>query len=224
MEGESRFSNNLERIESPREELEHFLKTYNEIMKTIGWLVEASQNFSTLVVAVKRQRLAGLYASLGLNHNNPADRELLQGWYSDIMARQRNPQPGIGIPSVETFAHRIALITEMRSTSTRATYTPYRPVVSEIARFAWTDWRRVESRNPDHISTPAYIRDVARIIADPVAYELTFGAHTNDTLEITPSWEVANGRHRSLAVACLGASAVRDGGLDSWVTIGMVPY
>lgn len=222
-ENAPRFIDRIETNESPQEQLEKFLATYAEIMKILTWLIEASQNFPPLAKAIKRQKLANLLASLGLDADDPDAILLLQECYNDTMARARNPQPALDIPSVEYFESRIGTITRNRSTANEDAPFMYRPTLSDIAEYGWTNWASVQSRNPSLVSTPQYIRDVAKLIADPTAYTLTFRRHDDD-MEVTPTWEVANGRHRSLAAAVLGPNVLREAGVDSWVRILEVPY
>ena len=215
-----RHSEQHERPTSPSEKLWEFLEAYNRIMKLIGWIVECGPSADPTVVRQKRDLLNDLIVGLGLDPKDPSALDVLTECYNDTMARARAPQPSFDIPDVGFFEERINGIIRTRSSRNNAAIGVYNPTISEVSDYTWTDWSAVQSRS-DSTSTPRYIRGVAQLIADPIAYNLVF-PRNDDDMQVTPTWEVANGRHRSLAVACLGSAAIRDA--NDWVFVGEVPY
>lgn len=208
-------SEQRERLVSPTEGLKEFLQTYSKIMDLLGWLVECGPGVDPAIVAMKRAQLNDLFQSLGLDPDDLTAMDTLAECHSDVMAHARSPQPTFEIPGVDFFEHRIPEVIRTRSSMGDDLVYPYSPTISEVADHAWTNWTSVQSHS-DRTSTPQYIRDVAQIVADPIAYQLVFPRHDDD-MQVTDTWEVANGGHRSLAVACLGSTAVLDA--NSWVAV-----
>lgn len=207
-----------ERPASPAEGMQEFLKAYNEIMLLIGYIVECGPGLDPYVLAMERDQLDSLLRGISLDPDDPSSMDTLTECYVDVMARARNPQPSLNIPDVGFFEERIRGIIRTRSSENNTSIGGYHPTISEVAGYVWTDWAAVQSRSGD-TSTPQYIHDIAEIVADPMAYSLVFPEREDD-IGVTPTWEVANGRHRSLAVVCLGSTAVKDA--NNWVVVEAV--
>lgn len=168
---------------------------------------------------------------LGIDTDNPDD----PGGYkqlADIRAgmadRSLQPQPRIEIPGASFFERRIAEVTAdyQRFGAPHNPGRPFSDSVSllELIRYGHTDWSEVQARTGD---LPAEIRHIACVMADPLAYHpWAYGApgRAADHIAIDgEDWSIQNGRHRSLALACLGEDFIRSSGMDRWVPVMVEP-
>lgn len=214
-----RFSDTVERPQSPQEQLECFLDLYKKIQKLAYELIETGPNLDLGVKAMKRALLADYFKRLGFDYTDPDAWNLLEECYQDTMARTRNPQPVIDIPDIVYFQERIEYAKHARVYPVSGKPAIHTPTLSEVAEYGHTSWGNVHSRNPSRVTTPQYIKDVATLIADPVAYTLTF--HSDDAMEVSSGWAIENGRHRSLAAVCLGQAVIAESGIDEWVRVNV---
>lgn len=211
--------------------LKEFAATYRETQRLLSWLIECSPNADPTVVAGKRAHLAELLESLGFEPEDPSSLRELENIVSDIKMRIIRPEPTFDVPDVGFFRQRIReLIAEQQldGTPTPPFLAKSRQTdLSEVARFGHTTWAEVLPRTAESIE--ASIRGLACVMADPVSYQLRFTSNRldapnpADTLEVDQSFDVLNGRHRTLAARCLGGQIVSEMGMSSWIPVMVSP-
>lgn len=202
-----------------------FLEVYDKIQALLAWIIESGAG-NPLLKGVKRGQLQKLMHQLGIATDNPDDPggyKQLAGIKAGMADRSLNPKPRVEIPGVGYFAQRIAEVrADYRESGPR--YHPGQPfggTVSplDLIEYGHTDWDEVQSRTGNF---PAEIRRIACVMADPLAYHTWAYAspgHAADQITIGQDWSVQNGRHRALALACLGEDFVRGAGMDRWIRV-----
>jgi hypothetical protein len=143
--------------------------------------------------------------------------------------RTLHPKPRLDIPEPSFFKSRIKeLIAEQyRYGAPDASDFAIDGIASlvDVAQYGFTDWANVQSRTGRR-DVSEWIHGVARIMADPVAYQAEFaglgidaGHRSTDHLEVSYDWLIRNGRHRSLVARSLGHDFVREAGMSQWVPV-----
>lgn len=206
-----------------------FLGIYGKIQELMSWLVEASANTDSDVKAAKRGHLYTLIQQLGLDPESRDAFEQLEEMKAALHDRTIHPKPKIEIPEVGFFRSRIKELVSEQERYGNPPASDYATEgsadIADIARYGHADWATVDSRtNRKHISE--WIHGVARIMADPVAYQAEFAGigidasrRSADHIEVTEHWAVKNGRHRALAARSLGEDYVLEAGMRQWVPI-----
>lgn len=211
------------------DELLEFLGVYGKIQEIMAWLVEASANADFTVKAVRRGHLQKLMQQLGLDPESPDAFVQLEDMKAGLSDRTLHPKPRIEVPEVGFFKSRIKeLITEQARYGNPPAFSyavEGQADLVGVAQYGHTDWANVQSRTGGkHISE--WVHGVARIMADPVAYQAEFaglgidaGRRAADHLEIAEDWSIQNGRHRSLATRSLGEEYVIEAGMAQWIPV-----
>ncbi len=208
-------------------EIFEVLNILNEIEAIISWLVEVGPSANPLARSVKRARLAYYYEQLGIDPSDPNAIQTVLRLRNDANSRARKPRPVINVPDVAYFDEHIA-----RIRSERPIAPPYMlnvgevPSLDQVSRYVRTDWNQVNSRAS--VKTDGeYMHGVATVMADPIAYHGVFLSRRpagSDGMEIDTQWMVGNGRHRSLAVKCLGPDYIYESGMSDWVKVNVAEY
>lgn len=207
------------------EELLELLGIYQKIQEILAWLIEAGPGFDPVIVAIKRASLHGLMQQLGLEPEDPQALVKLEEIKNGLLDRMDHPQPRVDVPGVSFFASRIKEIVA----EGRLQYTEYirgdEVNLAQLAEHGHTDWHEITSRT-GRASLAAYTHGLARIMADPIAYQAEFGGlgidpslQTADHLEVNREWSIQNGRHRSLATRSLGPEYVAEAGMAQWIPV-----
>lgn len=209
-----------------------FLEIYNKIMALLAWLAEVGAGADPVLRGVRGGQMQQLLQRLGIDPESPSAIAELDSIKYDITSRVRHPQPRIDIPEAAFFNERIeALITEQETQGPPPAYhyaTQDVADIVDVAQYGHTDWSNVLSRRGSDHNVSEWIRGIATIMADPIAYQTEFGGlgidlvrQAPDPLTIEPDWAIWNGRHRSLAVRSLGGSFVLDAGMRNWVAVNV---
>lgn len=206
-----------------------FLGVYGKIQEIMTWLVEASANADFTVKAIRRAHLQKLMQQLGLDPKSPDAFTQLEDIKAGLSDRTLHPKPRIEVPEVGFFKSRIKqIITEQQRYGHPTAFDDAVDGGADlvgVARYGHTDWENVKTRT-DRKDISEWIHGVARIMADPVAYQAEFaglgidaGRKSADHLDIAGDWSIRNGRHRSLAVRSLGDDYVLEAGMAQWVPV-----
>lgn len=213
------------------DELLEFLGVYGKIQELMAWLVEASADADFTVKAVRRGHLHKLIQQLGLDPESPDAFVQLEGMKAGLSDRTMHPKPRIEVPEVGFFKSRIKeLISEQERYGNPPTFDSAvedRADIVGVSQFSHTDWANVKSRTGGkHISE--WVHGVARIMADPVAYQAEFaglgidaGRRAADHVEVAEDWSIQNGRHRSMAARSLGEDYVLEAGMSQWIPVAV---
>lgn len=202
-----------------------FLEKYQEIQEDLSWLVEASAS-APMLKAVKRARIRMHMQQLGIDTDNPDDPggyKQLANIKAGIADRSLHPRPRVEIPDVTFFEHHIAEI-KANYCQFGGPYHMEKPLVDgvsliDIIGYGHTDWDDVQART-GHL--PSEIQKIAVVMADPIAYHSwAYGGQgrATDHITVAEDWSIQNGRHRSLAAACLGEDFIHDSGIAQWVPV-----
>ena len=206
-----------------------FLSIYKKIQEIATWLFEASADADLTIKARRRADLQRLILQLGLDPESPDAYAQLEAMRAGLLDRSLHPIPMIEVPEVGFFKSRIKeLVAEQRKNNDSLSYS-YAPEeqadLADIAQYGHTNWAEVQSRTGGS-DVSAWIHGVAKIMADPVAYQAQFaglglstGRQTADHLEISEDWSILNGRHRSLAARSLGEKYVHEAGMSQWIPV-----
>lgn len=211
-------------------ELLEFLSIYKEIQEIISWLIEASANSSFTSRAIRRARLRTLIQKLGLDPESPDAFTQLENLKAGLSDRTLHPKPRIEVPGAGFFKSRIKEL--IREQGRYGNPTPFDDAVNgnadlvDLAQYGHSDWTAVHTRT-DSKDTSEWTRDIAIIMADPIAYQAIFAGLSIDAgrktaadhLYIASDWAIQNGRHRSLALRCLGGEYVLEAGMAQWVPV-----
>ena len=212
-----------------------FLEAYTKIQEIMAWLVEASAGADPAVRGLRRARMQRLMQNLGLDPESPDGFSTLEQRKHDLTDRTRHPQPRLEVPEAGFFESRIKELIRDQDTFGNPEPIGYAPQdrtsIVDIAQFGHTDWRTVQSRRGAGHPVGQYIRGVASIMADPIAYHAEFAGlgigstyKTPDHILITDDWSIQNGRHRSLAARSLGEAFVAEAGMARWVQVAVEPF
>lgn len=206
-----------------------FLEVYGRIQALLSWLVESGASAPMLKVA-KRAQLQRLLQQLGIDTDDaddPGGYKQLAGIKAGMADRSLHPKPRVEIPGVGYFAGRIAEIKAdyQRFGAPRNPGQPFGDSVSplDLIEYGHTDWDEVQARTGD---LPSEIRRIACVMADPLAYHSWVHeaqGRPADHITIDEDWLVQNGRHRSLALVCLGEDFICESGIDRWVQVAVEP-
>jgi hypothetical protein len=210
------------------DELLAFLDVYKRIQELTSWLVEASADADITLKGMKRGHLHRLMQQLGLDPDSPDAFVQLEGMKAGLSDRTLHPQPRLEVPEAGFFKARIKeLIAEQEKYGNPAAPDAVEGTadLAGVAQYAHTDWASVQSRSGGkHVSE--WIHGVARIMADPVAYQAEFaglginaGHRVADHMAVTDDWSIQNGRHRSLAARSLGEDYVLEAGMSQWIPV-----
>lgn len=220
-----------ERINDPEvAELLEFLEVYNEIQRLLTWLVEASPGAEPSTVSDRRAHLQALLKDIGLDPDNLEESFMqLEEMENELSDRALHPKPRIDVPEAGYFESQISRIMYSHEISDGSINYGLAIATQEdiagIIRYGHTDWRTVRSRSSD-LSDAEWVHGIARIMADPVAYQIKFtGLHidgmkeSEDPIRVTQDWDIQNGRHRSLAALSLGEDYIHESGMRNWVPV-----
>lgn len=210
------------------EELLEFLGAYKKIQEILSWLVEASAGSDPIIKGVRRAHMHQLIQQLGLDPESPDAFTQLEEMKLAFSDRTLHPRPRIEVPEAGYFRSRIKEIISDRGRFGTSPVDPTADGVADIvavAQYGHTDWVNVKSRT-DSMDAAEWVRGVAMIMADPVAYQAEFAGlgvdvshKTADYLAISENWAIQNGRHRSLAAVSLGEEYLLEAGMTQWIPV-----
>jgi len=212
-----------------------FIEAYTRIQEIMAWLVEAGAGADPAVRGLRRARLQNLMMHLGLDPESPDAFNKLENIKHDLANRTPHPKPRVEIPDEAFFESRIKELIKEQDRFGNPEPPGYAPQggtsIVDIAQFGHTDWNTVQSRRGAGHPVSEWIRGVASIMADPIAYHAEFAGlgidsihKTPDHILITDEWSVQNGRHRSLAARSLGEAFVAEAGMARWVQVNVEPF
>jgi hypothetical protein len=210
------------------EELLEFLGAYKKIQEILSWLAEASAGSDPIIKGVRRGHMHRLMQQLGLDPESPVAFTQLEEIKLGLSDRTVHPKPRIEVPEAGYFRSRIKEIISDRekfgAPFARLAIDGDADIVA-VAQYGHTDWANVKSRTGS-MDTAAWVRGVAMIMADPVAYQAEFAGlgidpshKTADHLAINETWIIQNGRHRSLAAVSLGEEYLHEAGMAQWIPV-----
>lgn len=212
------------------DELLEFLSDYKKIQGIMAWLIEASPGADPVVTAVRRGQLHGLMQKLGLDPESPDALVQLQEMSTELSDRTLHPKPVVDVPEASYFKSRIKEIVREHerfgAPPAIGCALEERADIVGVAQFGHTNWANVHSRVGGQDSE--WIHGIAKIMADPVAYQAGFaglgigtGYKAMDHLQVAEDWSIQNGRHRSLAARSLGEGYVQEAGMAQWVKVAV---
>lgn len=211
-----------------------FLATYQKIQGIMAWLAESGPASDPLVKVIRRTHLHRLIGQLGLDPEDPASFSKLEDIRLGLIDRTKHPKPRVDVPDVGFFKQRIEeIIEDYEESGPPLAYIDAENGIANlrnVAEYGHTDWRSVRSRAGESKDVSAWIHGVARVMADPIAYQATFAGMRIDTVHQAPDhltldedWTVLNGRHRSLAARSLGVDFIEAAGMSQWVKVAIEP-
>jgi hypothetical protein len=206
--------------------LREFLKVTKEIYRSARLSEEIEDADALASQANQLNHLNELFRHLGIDPDPESAWHQLGEMEYALTERETSPQPVIDVPGAAFFTARVQEIIQ----DPQAPYLPLaraagRVSLEEVVMYGHTDWSRVGPRGKSSIGE--YIHDVARVMADPVCYQLHFARTdfdlqgTNDHAAVAEDWRITNGRHRSLAARALGAEFVAEVGMNQWVHVAV---
>jgi hypothetical protein len=191
------------------------LKSIQKIDALLGWLIECSAGYNSLLVGIKRGYLYQLLETLGFSGESAVSD--FYAMKQDFYTRGRRPEPNIEIPDEAWFSARIEDISDEQPL--RYLNIVY-PTAYDVATYAHTDWDGVASRD-GRTTLARYTRGLATIICDPVAYSLNIDPGRDGVIRLNTDASIENGRHRALAMRSLGPARVEQSGMSSWVEVAL---
>lgn len=235
MSGPEGFSGGYETRHNHDPEVEallEFINTYKDIQELMAWLIESSPGSDPLLIGVKRGHLHRLMKQLGLDPDSPDALVQLEERNAELTDRTHHPKPRVEIPEVSFFTSRIKEIVREQEAFGAPPALSYavdgHADIVDVAQYGHTDWNKVESRRGGDHRVGEWVHDVARIMADPVAYQAEFAGlnidsshRTEDHLMVAGDWSIQNGRHRSLAARSLGEEYVTQASMAQWIKVAV---
>ena len=189
------------------------LKSIQKIDALLGWLIECSAGYNSLLVGINRGYPYQLLETLGFSGESAVSD--FYAMKQDFYARGIKPEPRIKIPDETWFSARIEDISDEQPP--RYLNIVY-PTAYDVATYAHTDWGSVASRD-GRTALARYTRDLATIICDPVAYSLNIDPRRDGIIRLNTDASIENGRHRALAMRSLGPYRVAQSGIGGWVEV-----
>lgn len=202
-----------------RVEVDPLLETQeklSKIDKLMFELIEKAGDLNPLRKKQLRTMLDDLLQSLGLK-NMKELTEFRGRFVEQINNRRKDPKTPQDYPSESEFSYLMKHAVGQNKPSTWFVPPQIRADATGVAEYGHSEWSQLQRRNSD--SLVEYQYKLGRVLADRVAYGDSI--EEIDPIEISPNWEVANGRHRGLALVTLGAGFIRRHGLDGWVKVGL---
>jgi hypothetical protein len=212
-------------------ELLGFFDAYKKIQEILSWLVESSVAADPVIAGVRRGHLHQLMQQLGLDPDNPGAFMQLEAMKSSLSDRAQHPEPRITVPEAGYFRSRIKKIVsdyeKFGAPSALDYATDGDTDIITVVRYGHTAWADVTSRTGT-MDAGEWMRGVAVIMADPVAYHAEFAGlglgalpGITDHIAVGEDWDIQNGRHRSLAAVSLGEEYLLEAGMAQWIQVNV---
>jgi hypothetical protein len=196
-------------FEYPREKSPEELReeTIREIAVLLAEIIE-KKDLDPLVIRNKRQKLHLLIKSLGLKGiDDPMLTQILASLYE---ADKDIPTPP-NYPSFEDFAQKFKEVSDhtFKETDQECTTNPTLREICDWSKVSVEELQKRGSKSLEH-----YLYDLGKLICHRRGYQFIF---QEDPITVRPNWVVYNGRHRAVALKCLGNDYIQESGIKSWV-------
>ncbi len=187
-------------------------ETVAKIDRLMAKLIELGGELSSAQKQNIRTQVQNLLSSLGLS--NMRDFAIFTVRINQgIRERLTNPKVPTNYPSIEVFERNFNLLLE-KSVPSNLPVVPRDVLATEVARYGQSDWNSIQGRTS---TTLDYHYCLGRVLCDELVYSEMF--EKGDEIKIKDSWQVDNGRHRTLSLRTLGERFTKTVGLDSWVKV-----
>lgn len=176
------------------------------MLEILAKIVESGAELDRQHLANLRVRVQMLLSELGLKSIN--DPMLLEIIYRAHTRDIRIPTHE-GYPSREDFSLRY----KEAITRKEEVAEPCRgdPMVSDLLLYARGPWTGIKGRGMDTVD---YLYGLGKVLSHRPAYEVLF---SEDPIQVNEDWDVENGRHRVLALKCLGLNYITASGMAGWI-------